>query len=64
MDNIFFLAALFFIAVVVFSLLAGLFAMARGNEKDHKISQRMMRLRVVAQGLALVFLLLAYLTKQ
>ncbi|MCP5432000.1 MAG: twin transmembrane helix small protein [Alphaproteobacteria bacterium] len=49
------------LSVVVAILGAGLFAMARGGTFDKKYSNRLMQLRVVAQGVALLLILLALL---
>lgn len=64
MGNIFFLAAMAAMIGVVISLFWGLFVMTKGAEKDHQTSNKMMRLRVLFQGLAIIFLFLAYLSKQ
>lgn len=64
MDKLFFIAALVSMAGVLASLLLGLFAMAKGGEKDHKTSNKMMRARVIMQALAIFFLLLAFLAKK
>ncbi|MBI3441293.1 MAG: HIG1 domain-containing protein [Proteobacteria bacterium] len=64
MDKTFFLLALVFMGGVVLSLVLGVTAMSRGTPKSHKVSQKMMRMRVLCQGLAVMFLLLAYLTKR
>ena len=45
------------------SLLLGLFFMARGREADRLNSNRMMRLRVALQGLAIVLFILALVTQ-
>ena len=63
MGNIFFILAIISIVVVVGSLVFGLISMSIGSEKHHKISQLMMRLRITSQAFAIVFLLLAFLTK-
>lgn len=60
---LFLLAALACIAGVVGSLALGLFAMTKGEQKDRIRSNKMMRMRVLFQGLALFFLLLSYLAK-
>jgi hypothetical protein len=44
----------------VASLFGGLLAMSKGTEKDHKTSNKMMQARVILQGLAILFLFLAY----
>ena len=63
MDNIFFILGMISIMVVAASLLMGLASMSKGGKKHNKISNKMMRMRVIAQGLAIFFLFLAYLTK-
>ncbi len=63
MDHVFLIAALVCVACVVFSLFGGLIAMAKGTKKDNENSNKMMRLRVLFQGLAIVFLFMAYLAK-
>src|SRR5690348_10288658 len=47
---------------VVASLLIGLFAMARGGEFNARYGNRFMRARVILQGLAIVFFVLAMIT--
>ncbi|MGQ9369000.1 twin transmembrane helix small protein [Azospirillum sp. ST 5-10] len=47
---------------VLASLLAGVFLMARGGEANQRHSNRLMRLRVTLQGVAIVLFLLAVLT--
>jgi hypothetical protein len=59
----FFLVALACIIGVAVSLFWGLFAMTQGEQKDRVTSNKMMRMRVFFQGLAVLFLLLAYLAK-
>lgn len=44
-------------------LLAGMVVMAMGGEVNRKYSNRIMTLRVAAQGLALVILLIAFLLR-
>jgi len=63
MDKIFLVAALVCMAAVVVSLLRGFVAMTKGGAKDRQNSNKMMRLRVLFQGLAILFLFLAYLAK-
>lgn len=48
---------------VLGSLLAGVFVMARGGDTDRRWSNRLMRLRVGLQGVALVLFLLALMTQ-
>ncbi|WP_448190568.1 twin transmembrane helix small protein [Azospirillum sp. sgz301742] len=45
------------------SLLAGVFFMARGGEANRRYSNRLMRLRVGLQGLAIVLFILAIITQ-
>ncbi len=52
-------AAMITLAVLV----TGIFAMARGGEFNRKHSNRLMRLRVVAQGIALVLFAIAMMIK-
>ncbi len=46
---------------VLVSLGAGLLSMGRNTEAGHRRSQTMMRSRVILQGLALLFLAIAFL---
>lgn len=50
-------------AGVLASLFAGVFAMARGEKKDHPVSNRMMQARIWLQGLTLLFFFLATVTR-
>lgn len=61
--NILFFIALAFMLGVLVSFFWGMVAMTRGQEKDHQTSNKMMRLRVTFQGLALLFLLLSFLAR-
>lgn len=63
LTTFFFIAALVCIAGVAVSLFLGLFAMTQGEQKDRVKSNKMMRMRVLFQGLALLFLALAWLAK-
>lgn len=62
--------ALFFTLVIVAAtitlavLVTGIFAMARGGEFNRKHSNRLMRLRVVAQGIALALFAIAMMIKE
>lgn len=62
--NLLFFIALACMLAVVGSLIWGMVAMTRGSEKDAQTSNKMMRFRVVFQGLALAFLFLSYLARQ
>ncbi|MCR9254535.1 MAG: twin transmembrane helix small protein [Alphaproteobacteria bacterium] len=63
------MGATFYILMVIAMLITlgvlgtGLFAMARGGEMNKKWSNRLMRYRVYAQGVALLFFALAMLAK-
>ncbi len=63
MSTFFFLAAIACMLGVLGSLLFGIVAMTKGQEKDHKTSNKMMQLRVLMQGLAIGFLILSTLAK-
>jgi hypothetical protein len=63
MDKFFFGAAMISMIGVVASLLRGFVAMSRGGEKEHRTSNKMMQMRVLFQGAAIIFLFLAYLAK-
>lgn len=62
--------ALFFSLVIVAAmitlavLVTGIFTMARGGEFNRKHSNRLMRLRVVAQCIALVLFAIAMMIKE
>ncbi len=62
--------ALFFTLVIAAAmitlavLVTGIFAMARGGEFNRKHSNRLMRLRVVAQGIALALFAIAMMIKE
>lgn len=62
-------ASLFFILALVCMLgvlgvfLVGMVSMTRGRAEDHKTSNKMMYLRVLLQGGAILFLFLAYAAK-
>lgn len=55
----FFILAIISMLGVLASFFRGMVAMTRGGEKDHKTSNKMMRMRIWMQGLALLFLLLS-----
>ncbi len=63
MDKFFLAIACIAVLGVLFALFNGLRAMARGSEEDHKLSQKMMQMRVICQAIALVSLFLAYAAK-
>jgi hypothetical protein len=45
---------------VLLSLVLGVGVMTRGKEGDHKKSNKMMQMRIICQGLCLLFLFLAF----
>lgn len=49
---------------VVGTLVLGIFAMTKGGDFNQKYGNKMMRLRVVFQGLALALLAMAYFASQ
>ena len=49
---------------VVGSLIGGIFVMTKGAEKDRRTSNKMMQLRVLCQGAAIMLLFLAYLARK
>lgn len=61
--NILFFIALACMLAVFGSLMGGIVFMTKGHEKDHRNSNKAMRLRVMFQGLALLFLLLSFLAR-
>lgn len=63
LTTFFFIAALICIAGVAISLIGGIFFMTQADQKDRQSSNKMMRMRVLLQGLALFFLVLAWLSK-
>jgi hypothetical protein len=63
-SGIFFILALVCMVGVVGVFLTGIVAMTRGaGQKDAKLSNKMMYLRVIFQGGAILFLFLAYAAK-
>lgn len=63
LSALFMILAALAVAGVVASFIWGTVAMTRGREEDRKTSNRMMQLRVWSQGLVLLFLALAYITR-
>lgn len=57
--SIFFILAAICMIGVVLSLFGGLLLMGRGKEKDAQYSNKMMRYRIMLQGGAILFLILA-----
>lgn len=59
MSRIFFILMIISMVLVLLSLLVGLVAMIKGGEFNEKYGNKMMRLRVTLQGLALGLFVLA-----
>ena len=62
MSQIFFILMLVAMLAVVASLFAGIVTMARGGEASARHGNRLMRWRVILQGVALLFFALALLS--
>lgn len=63
MSNLFFALTIAAMIAVVASLFAGLVVMTRGGTVNARYGNLLMRARVGLQGLALLFLVLAFLTR-
>jgi hypothetical protein len=61
MNAFFFVLMALAMALTLGVLFTGLIAMARGGEFNRKYSNKLMRLRILAQGLALLFFAVAML---
>lgn len=59
MTNIFTILMLMAMLAVLISLTIGLFAMAKGGEFNKKHSNKLMRIRIGLQAMALLFFVLA-----
>ena len=59
MSNIFFILTVIAALLVLASLFAGVFVMAKGGETDKKYSNKLMRLRIYLQGLAVLLMAIA-----
>jgi preprotein translocase subunit SecG len=62
MSSIFFILTLITMAAVVAVLITGIVLMSKGGEANKKYSNRLMQARVMLQGLAIGFLILAMMT--
>ncbi len=60
MSNIFFVLALVFALATAGVLVLGVSGLVRGTDFHRRNSNRLMRLRVILQGVTLVFLALAF----
>ena len=56
----FFILALISMLGVLGSLLFGVIAMTKGGEEDRKTSNKLMRMRIILQGAAILFLFISY----
>lgn len=63
MSTFFFAMMLLAMLAVVASLVTGLVVMTKGGETNKKLGNRLMQARVMFQGLAIAFFILAFLTK-
>ena len=64
MRVIFFVLVIAAAAITLGVLVTGVIAMARGGEFNRKHSNRLMRYRVIAQGIAIVLFAIAMLIKE
>ena len=62
MSAFFFIAMILAMLITLGVLFTGLFSMARGGEFNRKYSNKLMRYRIVAQGIALLLFALAILS--
>ena len=63
--RVFFFVLVIAAALITFAVLVtGLIAMARGSEFNRKHSNRLMQLRVIAQGIAILLFALAMMIKE
>lgn len=63
MNQFLFILLILSVVVVVASLVAGIVAMGRGGDFNAKYGNKLMRVRVIAQGAALVLLALLMLSR-
>ncbi len=63
MSRFFFILMIVAMLLVLASLAVGLFAMVKGGEFNKKHSNKLMRMRVTLQGLALALFVLAVLAQ-
>lgn len=64
MANFFFILMILAMLAVLASLFVGLFAMARGGEFNAKYGNKLMRLRVLFQGVAVILFIAAVLASR
>ena len=63
MNTFFYIMMLVAMLAVVVSFGLGMFSMVRNGEGDRMKSNKMMKVRVILQGVALALFMLAYATK-
>lgn len=59
MNNVFFIPLAISLLAVLATLVAGLIVMTRGGEINKKYGNKLMRLRIACQAIALIFFALA-----
>lgn len=64
MSNVFLILTLITMVAVLMIIGGGMFSMIRGGDFNKKYGNKLMRARVYLQGLALLFFVLALLTKE
>lgn len=64
MSGFFFISMIIAMFLTLASLFLGLFAMIKGGTFNEKYGNKLMRLRVTLQGVALALFALAFLTSQ
>lgn len=64
MSNFFFVLMIVAMIAVLASLVLGLLSMVKGGEFDKKHGNRLMQARVMLQGIALLFFVVAFLTSK
>ncbi|MCL4677635.1 MAG: twin transmembrane helix small protein [Alphaproteobacteria bacterium] len=63
MHNVFLVLMLISLAAVLGVLVTGIVGMVKGGEFNKKYGNKLMRARVMLQGLTLIFFALAYLSR-
>ncbi len=63
MHNVFLVLMLISLAAVLAVLVTGIVGMVKGGEFNKKYGNKLMRARVMLQGLTLIFFALAYLSR-
>ena len=63
MSTIFIILAIVFALATLVTLLVGVFGLGSGGAFNQRYANKLMRLRVILQGLAIASLVLAFLTR-